>query len=370
MRIGIDISCLAHRKTGVGIYTEHLVKSLLQNRSTADYLLFSSTSFETEFEDAKRIASLFPRRYSTIWEQLILPILLLRGRIDVFHSPNYTLPLAAPTNSVVTVHDMSVVLMGRTHPPLRRIKHRLFLLPSLRKSKMLITVSESSKKDIERLAHINPERIRVVYPGVSTFFSPLPRNGFRAGMTLPDSFVLYVGTIEPRKNLTNLIKAYALVHREIGRHLVIAGARGWLYDDTFALVEKLGLGDRVVFVGYVTDENLRQLYNLADLFVYPSLYEGFGFPPLEAMACGCPVITSNVSSLPEVAGQAALQVDPRNVEALAEGISRVLSDRDLYEEMVGRGLVQAARFTWDECARQTLGVYEEVCGGKSGRLVQ
>jgi glycosyltransferase involved in cell wall biosynthesis len=228
----------------------------------------------------------------------------------------------------------------------------------------VIADSEHTRRDLIRLLEIPPGDIEVAHLGVERRFRPLEDQAsleaVRRNNGLPPEIILYVGTIEPRKGLDTLIAAYGTLASEISHKLVIAGKRGWYTEPLFKQVEALGLGKRVHFTDYVADEDLPWLYNLADLFAFPSRYEGFGLPPLEAMACGVPVVCSNAASLPEVAGQAAVLVQPDDVEGLATAMLRVLRDSALQAEMRARGLERARLFTWDEAARRTAAVYEGV----------
>jgi len=228
----------------------------------------------------------------------------------------------------------------------------------------VIAISESTRRDAIRLYGMDEEKIRVIYEGVSPRFcvaSPEAISVVRQKHSLPESFILSVGTIEPRKNLTSLLGAYrALKNQGAEWKLVIVGKKGWLYEGFFSRLRELGLENEVIFPGFVPDEDLPAFYSAADLFVFPSLYEGFGLPVLEAMACGAPVITSNTSSLPEVAGEAALLVDPTSVEELAGGMRRVLESKELRDELRAKGPKQAAKFRWENAARETLSVYEAV----------
>jgi glycosyltransferase involved in cell wall biosynthesis len=215
------------------------------------------------------------------------------------------------------------------------------------------------------LLGVESDRIEVVYPGVEERFHPVKDQTLlekvRKRYNLPPRFILGLGTLQPRKNFTRLIEAYSLlVTRHPSLRLVIAGGKGWLYEEIFATVERLGLADKVVFPGFVADGDLPALYNLADLFVFPSLYEGFGLPPLEALACGTPVITSDASSLPEVVGEAGPMVEATDVEALAEAMKRVLEDDALQERMIAQGLEQARKFTWKKAAAKLLSLYEAI----------
>jgi glycosyltransferase involved in cell wall biosynthesis len=236
---------------------------------------------------------------------------------------------------------------------------------SARRAAKVIAISESTRQDVIELLGVPAERVVRIYCGADPRFRPLPAEevaAFRQEKGLPERFVLFLGTIEPRKNAVTLIEAFAaLIAAEPRRtenvQLILAGGRGWLAEPVYARVEELGLGERVRFTGYVPEAEKALWYNAATCFCYPSLYEGFGLPPLEAMACGIPVVTSNVSSLPEVVGEAALTVDPLDSVALCGALQSVLLDDDLRTELAALGPAQARLFSWHEAARQTADVY-------------
>jgi glycosyltransferase involved in cell wall biosynthesis len=236
---------------------------------------------------------------------------------------------------------------------------------SARKASKIIAISENTKKDIIDYFRIDEEKIRVIYLGVDRQFSPQPDTnevGVLSKYNLPRGYILSVGTLEPRKNILRLINAYKMVAStgEPVPKLVIVGGQGWRNEDLGKLVRESGLADRVVLVGYVPDEDLPTLYRNAAVFVYPSLYEGFGLPPLEAMACGTPVITSNISSIPEVVGDAAILIDPYNTTEIAQAIASVLNNKELRDRLKMNGLVRSNLFSWDKTARETLKLYQEV----------
>jgi glycosyltransferase involved in cell wall biosynthesis len=266
---------------------------------------------------------------------------------------------------IVTIHDMASLRSRGRFGTLKRFYLRIFVPLSARKARRVLAVSEAARKEIADLCKIDGGKIVVVRHGISRSFSP---DGDRSGppaalkLKVGSGYILYVGTLEPGKNIPRIIEAYSIVRKRTGteRALVIAGRTGWLHDDIFRAVKRLGLDKEIVFTGYVSKGDLPSLYRGADLFVFPSLYEGFGLPVLEAMACGTPVVTSNTSSLPEVAGDAALLVDPENVEEIAGAMERVLTDQDLRAELSRRGRERARLFTWERCAQETLKVYEEV----------
>jgi glycosyltransferase involved in cell wall biosynthesis len=293
------------------------------------------------------------------WEQLVQPFVLWQEKIDLLHSLAFVTPLVSPCPSVITIYDLSFLIFPQGFKYLKRLYLTLLTRPSARKARRIITISESTKRDTVRLLGVSPEKVDVVYCGVDEAFHPLPERevtSFRHKRGLPERIILFVGTIEPRKNVACLIEAYSYL-RDGQVKLVIGGARGWLYEEVFARVEELDLTGDVLFPGYIPPDELPLWYNVAELFVYPSLYEGFGLPPLEAMACGTPVIASNVSSLPEVVGKAGLTVDPMDSKGLAEAMNQVLGDEALRQSMRERGLARSSRFSWVKAARETVEVY-------------
>jgi glycosyltransferase involved in cell wall biosynthesis len=331
-----------------------------------------------------RRAPLPERALTILWHRLGLPVPVewFTGPVDIFHSTDFVLPpVRSQARTILTVHDLSFMRLPQCAEAGLRAYLNKVVPRSVERADLVLADSQSTKNDLIELLGVSPDKIKVVYAGVESRFRPmqgemaLQRVRKRYGLDLP--FILSLGTLEPRKNLTGLIEAYALMRassragfytcqgagdREL--KLVIAGGKGWLYDEIFARVEELGLSGQVIFPGFIADEDLPALYNLAELFVFPSLYEGFGLPPLEAMACGTPVVTSDRPSLPEVVGEAGLMVEATDSQALAEAMERVLTDEDLRREMREKGLKQAAKFTWEEAAGKLLDVYKRL--GTSG----
>jgi len=299
---------------------------------------------------------------------------LFTGEVDVFHSPDFLLPPLRHGRAILTVHDLSFRRLPECADAALVAYLNRAVPPSIQRAHLVLADSQSTKADLVELLGVPAAKIEVLYPGVGDTYQPIRDQATLAAVrqkyNLPDNFVLFVGTIEPRKNLVTLLKAFHVSRftfhasrstfhaRATNLKLVIAGGKGWLYAETFATAERLGLSGDVVFLGYVPEADLPALYSLARLFVFPSLYEGFGLPPLEAMACGTPVVCANTSSLPEVAGDAALLVDPLDADGLATAMQQALGDEGLRARMVERGLRQAARFTWRAAAQQLLAIYE------------
>jgi len=367
-----DSSC--YRNAGISQYIRQVVTAMSQLPDVPDMHLFVSGSLEGLFTEKialhRTLRATAHPLIRIVWEQCVLPQLIVRLRFDVFHSPAYVLPVVCPCRSVVTVLDAAFIRHPETFPRLHRKYLTYFTGKAVRKADAVIVISESTRRDVVEIFGALPEKVVTIFPGVSEIFKPASdteTHKVRRRYGLRDSTVLYLGTIEPRKNVTTLVAAFAEVRRALGGNceLVIAGAKGWGCEGMGRLVDDLGIADAVRFIGYVPGDLLPALYSAASVFVYPSLYEGFGLPPLEAMACGTPVITSNTSSLPEVVGDAGIMVDPRDTDALAEAIVNVLRNKELCEEMRFKGLARAKKFSWEETARRTLKVYENVHSGNS-----
>ncbi|MEA3459659.1 MAG: glycosyltransferase family 1 protein, partial [Chloroflexota bacterium] len=302
----------------------------------------------------------FPR----LWTHLRLSLEMIRRPPDVLFIPAHVLPILHPHASVVTIHDLGYLHYPHAHRLLDRFYLDLSTRYNAHAATHLIADSIATKRDLAECYGVDAAKITVVYPGYDqAAFRPADVKAIeavKARYGIASEYILFVGTIQPRKNLVRLIEAFANLHTCIlaNLQLVIAGKRGWLYEGIFQRVEELGLEGQVVFTGYVAEEDLPALLSGARLLVLPSLYEGFGLPVLEAMACGTPVVCSNASSLLEVAGDAAILVDPLDVEELAAAMERVLRDKELQAEMIERGFERAKRFSWEKCAQETLAVLE------------
>jgi glycosyltransferase involved in cell wall biosynthesis len=372
LRIGIDYTAAIRQGAGIGRYTRELVRALAELDRENDYVLFAATGGQQPPDEdwppnfQMRSLPLSDRALAILWHRLRLPLWmeLVTGPVDIFHSPDFVLPpVRRRAKTMLTVHDLSFIRYPQCADANLRAYLNKVVPRSVHRADLVLADSHSTKDDLVELLGVEPKKIEVVHPGVEERFRPIEDRVFlkkaRKRYNLPPRFILGLGTLQPRKNFTRLIEAFANLRFEIfDLRLVIAGGKGWLYDDIFATVERLGLQDKVLFPGFVADEDLPALYNLANLFVFPSLYEGFGLPPLEAMACGTPVITSDASSLPEVVGEAGLMVEATDVGGLAEAMQRVLQDDALREEMMARGLEQAKKFTWQQAASKLLNLYE------------
>lgn len=388
MQIGIDATALPPDPVGAGNYIIQLIRALVALETEHQLVIFAQPG------GRKLIGELPPQRarwitvpnlspaVRLVWEQTLLPVLVKQSRVDLLHSLHYTSPLALPCPSVVTFHDMTFFLFPELHTHSKRLFFPLAIRQSARRAAALIAVSESTRRDTIRILGVDPERIFTTPLGISQDFHPIagetivspklvsPESSFanisrleegRRQFHLPEHFILYVGLIEPRKNVPLLIQAYArLTDTEKVPPLVLVGRPGWMYEQVFQLVEQLKLKDRVIFQGYVSPQNLPIVYNLAQFFVYPSTYEGFGFPPLEAMACGTPVITTAVSAMLDNVGEAGLLIPPRDVDALSQAMQMLLESNALRIQLSQAGRQRAAEFTWQRTAMETMKVYQMV----------
>ena len=379
MRIGIDYTAAARQRAGIGRYTRELVSALLAMESDPEharrYVIFAATgglkpgtwNLKPRTRVRVRTVPLTDDWLARLWHRLRLPIPVeaITGPLDVFYSPDFVLPpTLLSTRTLLTVHDLSFLHYPEAFvPPLRRYLERV-VPRSIARADLVLADSAHTRSDIVSHFGVSLDKIHVLYSGFAAHFRSEPEPGERerlqARYGIADRpYVLSVGTLQPRKNYVRLIHAFSALKPETvkpGTQLAIAGGRGWLYDDILAAAEEHG--DRVRILGFVDEEDLPALYRNAALFAFPSLYEGFGLPALEAVACGVPVVCSNASSLPEVAGDAALLVDPFDVDGLSGAMGRVLEDEGLRGEMVARGIAQAARFTWEQAARQLLAVFD------------
>ena len=302
-----------------------------------------------------------------IWEQLLAPLALARLRPALLHGMAFTTPVLWRGPTVVTIFDMSFVRYPGRLTRSRRWYLTWFTRLSARRARRVIAISESGRREIAELLGIDPARIDVALPGVSADFRPVPAHevaAFRAQKGLPDRFILYVGTLEPRKNLETLVRAYASLPQRKQVKLVLVGAKGWQTDPFFRLIEQLDLAQDVILPGYSAPGELPLWYASAEVFAFPSLYEGFGLPVLEAMACGSPVVVSDATSLPEVVGEDGLQVDPLDVDAWREALAGLLDDPARRADWSARGRERASHFSWQETARQTVASYRAALGSE------
>ncbi|MGH2543464.1 MAG: glycosyltransferase family 4 protein [Ardenticatenaceae bacterium] len=369
MRIGFDITSLTVPQSGVGTYTLNLLEQLAYEEQD-EVVLLSHRPPQREYAISDcRVALPWWGRggiNKTLWMQAILPWQLSRMGVTVSHFTNNVAPLLTPFASIITIHDMTLWLFPEHHYRRRLLAMRPFIPLAARRAAAIITVSHSAKRDIVRILGVPAEKVHVVYEAPAAIFRLLPPGAalerVRRKYDLPEHFALYVGTIEPRKNLVRLLEAWACLRRRTeGRQtLLFVGSRGWKDREVFATVERLALGDSVRFLNHIPTSDLVALYNLADALTFPSLYEGFGLPVVEAMACGTPVVTSATGSLLEIAEGAAEFVEPDSIESITEGLQRVLSSPALRAELRAHGLDRVTTYSWEHAANLTRQLYGTV----------
>ena len=370
VRIAIDAR--KWRDYGIGTYIRNLVRHMARLDRTTEYVLIvqpADIEIAAELGENFRTVPDWSRNYS-VREQFTVPLDLRRERIDLFHAPHYVLPPLTPCKSVVTIHDCIHLRFPQYLPNrLAYVYARSSLWMATHRAARVLTVSETSKRDILRYFNVPEKKIDVIYNAIDERLGEEPTaaevDRVRERYQLNDPFILYAGNIKPHKNLERLIEAFHRMRRGPLEHikLLIIGDEISKYATLRRTVHRLKLHKHVRFFGFVPDKTLASLYRLASVFVFPSLYEGFGLPPLEAMAAGTPVITSNVSSLPEVVGDAAILIDPYDLDAIADAMRRVLTDDALRQDLRARGLVRVKEFSWDRSISRVREIYGEVLAG-------
>jgi len=367
MRIGIDARLFYHQPAGISKYTWKLANALSRIDKSNEYLFFQHRKHTDPLirQANFRRVTLFTPTHNRL-EQPLLALELKRHRLDLLHSTDFIPPLFSSVPSIITVHDL-----GFLHWPHFLTKDSAAYYGQIdravRHARHIIVPSQHTKQDMIGQLGVPEEHISVIYEAADGLYQPLPLEATRAAVKtkyhLPARFILFVGTVEPRKNVVGLLKAFHHLRTRYNiadTALVLAGKKGWLYEEIGKTVQELGLESSVIFTGRISDEELHQLYVAAHVHVHPAFYEGFGLPPLEAMACGTPTVVGNTSSLPEVVGDAGLLVDPAQYEEMAVAVHRLLTDPALHAEMREKGLQRAKCFSWHAAAVQTLEVYRRV----------
>ncbi len=373
MNILIDFTQIPVQKCGIGVYALNLISCLCkQDTKNTYYILVQDDDNSLDFISNPRFhkikvnSKLFRKIiFMPLLEQFIIPYLALKHKIDVIHSLHYSFPLLSVGRKVVLIPDMTFFKFPQYHLFLKVLYFRFFTFMASFFADKIVTISESSKRDFLEKFPVDKDMVKVIYLGKdSSFNGNLDKNRIEEVKTkygIENEYVLYIGTIEPRKNITSLIRAFSsFANVNKNCQLVIAGKKGWHYNSIFSLVNKLSLSERIIFTGFVLEEDKPFLIGGAKIFVYPSFYEGFGIPVLESLACGIPTITSNISSLPEVTADAALLIDPVDVDGLYKGIKRLFDDDILYAHLKEKSLKQAEKFNWDKTAQETVNIYNSL----------
>lgn len=384
LRIGIDYTSAVRQQAGIGRYTRNLIRALAELDSDNQYILLVASGGISRGRLRNGLAA-WPENFRTrsvpisdrwlniLWQRFRLPVPVqwVTGRLDLFHSPDFVLPPVGRTPAILTVHDLSFLRVPHCFLPEFRQYLETAVARAVRRAQRILADSENTRQDLIELLAVEPEQVCVLYPGVEPCFRPVEDTSVlervRVRYNLPHRFILGLGTLQPRKNFDGLIQAFAQLLAARGHepevadvYLVIVGDRGWLYEEVLALPKRLGLQEKVHMAGFVNDTDLPALYTLAEILAFPSWYEGFGLPVLEAMACGTPVVAANNSSLPEVMGEAGLLVDAGDSQAWAEALARLLTDKNLQDRLVAAGRERARRFTWVESAQRLLAVYRSL----------
>jgi glycosyltransferase involved in cell wall biosynthesis len=349
---GLQISSF---NTGVQYYTHNLFKEFKKIEKDSISIDIVQNLPPT------RLSLKFPRINRIFYENYFLPKFLLHNKYSIYHSPNYVLPYYINTPSVITIHD----LITFDYPELCQkesvLYFKLLLKHSVKKATKIIAVSETVKNDILKHFDVSPSKIEVIYHGIGPIFKRTIDETILYKYHLPKKYILFVGNIEPKKNLERLVRAFDLMKRtkKLKHKLVIVGKKGWNYKSVFRIIDELYISGEVIFTGYVPEEDLPTIYSIADIFVFPSLYEGFGFPPLESMACEVPVLISDKGALPEITGGICLQIDPYCIDEIAEGMYRLLTNIKLRERSIQQGKEWVKQFSWEKAAMETYMIYKQ-----------
>jgi glycosyltransferase involved in cell wall biosynthesis len=364
MKIGVMLRHLGEQG-GIGVYTENIVRSLLTVDQRNEYLLIYSKPDHlgryAHLPNAREIVVSAPHKLW--WDQVTIPRLVKRERLDLIFNPKLSIPLFPGCKSVWVMHGGAHFVVPHVYLWYDRLYFTIADRMYAKRASAVITPTRLGARDIARHMGADPAKIHVTpyaYNERCRMFDEDLTAVVRARLKLPERFMLFVGGIFPIKNFGNIVRAYARIHNQIAHKLVVVGFRRWGYSEDLQLIDELDQRDNVVFTDYLPDDELAAIYNLADVLVSPSLYEGFGIPALEAMASGCPVVTTKTGCVPEVVDGAALLVDPSNPQEIADAVHRALTDVPLREQLIQKGLQRVKEFSWERCARQTVAVFESL----------
>jgi glycosyltransferase involved in cell wall biosynthesis len=366
MRIGIDARLVFYNRAGIGEYIMQLVEALAKLEPEDNFILLQSRKDKTSIISSNGFSrvSLWTPSHNR-FEQPALSFEISRLGLDLLHSPDFIPPFRRKYKSVITIHDLAFLLYPHF---LTKESARYYgqIDQAWRKTDHIIAVSEATKRDSIRMLGVPENKITVIHEAANPIYRQLPQaeaqRRVQQKYKFDRDYILFVSTIEPRKNLPGLLQAYRRLIDQYKRDelLVLAGANGWLWEEVYETVNRLNLDGRVIFLGRIPSEDLLYLYNAARVLVHPSFYEGFGLTPLEAMTCGTPVIVSNTSAIPEVVSDAALMIDPHDIDGLTVAMWRVLTEKELRAELICKGLKRAGQFSWKKAAQKTLEVYRKI----------
>lgn len=375
MRVSIELQPCLKNKSGIGVYTYELTKRL-QNSSDIEFEgnifnFFNRNYIERDIEGLdikKNICSLFPYGvYRRIWSYAPIKYnFLFRRNADIYQFFNFVIPPNISGKVITTIHDLTYILYPNTMDTSNRKRLEKDMKSTVKRADYIITISESSKRDIIKYLDVDESKIQVIYPGVDEVYKRTLNSDeittVKNKYNIHGKYLLYLGTLEPRKNIETIVRAYNCFKKSDKDNikLVLAGKKGWLYESIFKLVKEFNIEDNVIFTDYIDDMDKAPLYQGAEVFLFPSLYEGFGIPVIEAMASRIPVITSNSSSLPEAAGDAAIITEPLDYKKISNSIERILNENGLREKMINEGIKQASKFSWDSSAQKLKNIYYDL----------
>ena len=350
---------------GIGVYTTNVLKALLRTNEEHHYLLIYNTPAHLgRFSSFPQVTEkVVPASSKLWWDQIAIPHLAKKERLDLIYNPKLSVPFFTRCKTVLVMHGAEQFAVPWAYKWYDRMYFSVANRLYCKRANAIISMTHTGAKDIARYMGANPRKLHVVYEAYNEHCRVLDRAdtaGVKKKYSLPDRFLLFVGGLNPVKNFGNVLKAYKQVQARCPHKLVVVGFKRWKYERDLELIEQLGLRDQILFTGFVPDDDIPAFYNLADLFLFPSLYEGFGIPVLEAMACGCPVVTTKSGCSPEVAGDAAILVDPYSSDEIAKAIQQVLLDERVREGLIEKGYQRAKQFSWEKCAKETVAVFESL----------
>lgn len=363
MKIAIDIRSAGGEKTGKGQYTFQLTQNLLKLDAKNHYILYTKEKMPG-FDDFPNVTLKMIPGFGPFWHRNVARD-VHEEQCDIFFAPSsYITPvlIKKPTKVFVTVHDLVAFLFPQNNNKKATFIERIFLRKAIKRADKILAVSENTKSDLMQKFPKAEDKTSVIYCAASDLYTQVPKENlekFAKDTNLPEKFFLAIGTIQPRKNYVNLLRAFAKIQiHQPNLHLVIVGQEGWQFEEVYGEIMHHNLSRHVHILGYLSESSIRNLYNLALALVFPSFYEGFGIPPLEAMQCGCPVISSSTSSLPEVVGDSALLVDPNSVKEIMDAMGKILHDKNIRQQLKEKGLKQADNFSWEKSAKQLLSQFQ------------
>jgi len=375
MKVSIELKPCLKNKSGIGVYAYELTKRLQKFKDIefegCIFNFLNKDSIPNDIEKLhinKNICRLFQYGvYRRIWSYIPIKYnFLFRSNSDIYQFFNFVVPPNISGTVITTIHDLTYKLYPNTMDASNKKRLEKDMKSTIKRADYIITISESSKRDIIKYLHVDENKIQVIYPGVDEVYKKVLNSdeiiAVKNKYNIHGKYLLYLGTLEPRKNIETIIRAYSCFKKSDKENikLVLAGKKGWLYDNIFKLVKEFDIEDSVIFTDYIDDSDKATLYQGAEMFLFPSLYEGFGMPVIEAMASRIPVITSNSSSLPEVSGEAAIITDPLDYKKISESIELILNDNGLREKMVNEGIKQANKFSWDLSAEKLKNIYYDL----------